>query len=195
MDIDFDQLKRQWADQTARIERLEAQNERLRQKLSASSNITLRDKLVRSYRIFFLVALIMIPSVSIMFPSCDFPTTLTVVFISIFALEAIGNAYLLWLLSRLDFTEISTHTALRRVIHFQHTRSLIQFVAICIIVPALAYAFYVFGSIDRSIVWGGVSGGILGGIIGLLKDRDIRRTLKAMRKTLEDMDSGDNLER
>ena len=187
--MDFEQLKRQWSEQSARISALEAQNEKLMRQMTFKSNITQRDKLVRTYRIFFIISLLLIPCVSVMFPSCDFPASLTILFMSIFGLEAIGNAYLLWMLSRLDFTAISTHTALKRVIQFQHTRSLMQFIGICITVPALAYAFYIFGSIDSSIVWGGVTGGIAGGIVGLIKDRDIRRTIKAMRTTLEDMDN------
>lgn len=188
-DLDFDQLKRQWLEQSARLDRLEAQNEALRRKLSASSNMTLRDKLIRDYRIFFIVAIILVPLTFATFPLCEFPWSMTFSFSALFALEAVGNGYILRLLNRIDFTLLSTREALSRVIHLQKMRSRLQILFISITIPILAYAFYVFGKLDEDMIWSGLLGGVIGGIIGGMKDYSIRRIIKRMKAELVAMDS------
>lgn len=188
MDIDFEQLKRQWLEQSSRIDRLEAQNEMLRPKLSTSSNMTLRDKLMRDYRIFLLISIVFIPLTFGLFPVCDFPWSMTMSFTTLFALEAIGNAYIIRLIHNIDFTAQTTREALRRVIHLQKTRSRMQILFITLTIPVVSYAFYVFGTIDKSMLWSGIAGGVIGGIIGTIKDRQIRRIIKQMKAELEDMD-------
>ncbi|MDE5608549.1 MAG: hypothetical protein K2I64_06420 [Muribaculaceae bacterium] len=188
MDIDFEQLKRQWAEQSARIERLEAQNEKLRHKLSSSSNMTLRDKLIRDYKIFLFVSIILVPITFSTFPLCDFPWMMTVSFALLFALESIANGYILKLLKDIDFTSQTTREALTRVIHLQKSRSRLQIIFITLTIPVLTYGFYVFGTIDKDMIWSGLLGGIFGGIIGAIKDRQIRQIIRRMKAELEEMD-------
>lgn len=187
--MDFEQLKKQWQNQAARITALEAQNEELKRRLSVNSNFSRRDKLMRMYRTFIIIAIVMIPFSLFLLPRCGFSLLSAWIFASLFTCEGVGNSYIYYLLARLDFTTISTRTALRRVIKLQRSRSILQMVFIALTIPALVFIFYQMGSDNTPAIAGGITGGILGGIIGYYKDREIRRIIRLMLADLRELES------
>lgn len=187
--MDLDEIRQEWKKQMLRIEVLEAQNEKLRKKLSVNSNVSRRDKLKRTYMIFIAISIVMVPWVFIMFPEVGLSWALTGVFAGILTIEGIGNGYILWLIRKLDFATMSTRDALRGVIRLENNRRYMKRFFMMLTIPAVAYFFYEVMKDDVSMLVGGIVGGLIGGIVGYRQNREIKSIIKEMKQDLADLES------
>ena len=186
-DMDFDELKKSWQEQSVRIERLEKQNRYLTQQVRFSSLATKRSKLLRDYRILVIVAILMLPFIVMSFPIIGVTSRTEVFFMFGMAALVVINAYILFYIKSIDITRLSVRDALTKVFALERKRLILRYVSIAIavcIISMMLYDLYFIGEI--AAITGACVGGVVGAILGLRKEMEIRAIIKDMREDLED---------
>ncbi|MDE6084771.1 MAG: hypothetical protein K2G40_00005 [Muribaculaceae bacterium] len=185
--IELEELKKSWQSQSARIDRLENENARLRRKVEGSRINGSRGKLLRTYRVLCIVSLVMMPFCIMSFPRLDIPSYLTVVFAIFFAQATLVNFYVYMRIREIDITKVSVKDALEMVISLTRLRQRLRLLEMVLALPVIVLFFLALYQNDSYGLIGGIFGGVIGGIVGLKKEFEIRGLLRSMQSDLEEL--------
>ena len=185
--MELEDLKKSWQSQSARIDRLEAENARLRRNIEGSRVNGSRAKLLRTYRVLCIVALFMFPGCFFSLTQLDIPQYVVTIFALFFAQAALVNFYVYMRIKEIDLTRVSVKETLEMVISITKLRQRLRIVEIVLALPVIILFFLSLYHSDSYGLIGAVFGGVAGGIIGLRKEFEIRALLRSMQADLEDL--------
>ena len=183
--MDLEDLKQTWQSQNERIDKLEEQNQHLRERLRRNSMSGHREKLLNTYMIFIVVTVVMIPFSLLVLPDIGIDPLITYMLAAYFVIMGVANAWVWSLIRRIDPANQTLCENLQRVVNVQTTRRAIKICSIPLVLVTVGVFLYHLRTIEGCIE-GGIIGGIVGGIVGYRQDCKIRKMLREMRADLED---------
>ncbi|MDE7386252.1 MAG: hypothetical protein K2N28_03850 [Muribaculaceae bacterium] len=183
--MDLDDLKRTWQSQNERIDKLEEQNQRLRERMRRNSLSGHREKLLNTYLIFIITTVVMIPFSLLVLPEICIDGIITYMLAAYFVVMGVANAWVWSLIRRIDPANQTVCENLQRVVNVQSTRRVIKICSIPLVLVTMGVLLYHLRPIEGCLE-GGIAGGIVGGIVGYRQDCKIRKMLREMRADLED---------
>lgn len=184
--MNIDEIKSKWQSHDARLVQLEEQNRLLERKIRNNSLNAGRSRLKRTYLTLAIVGAVMIPVALVAFHELGINTWVTVLYAVALLAMTIANLYVLQLINKLDFTQMTLCESMERVVYLEQTRCRLRIYMIVLalfVVAALLYDLYQY---NISSFWGGVAGGVIGGLAGLKKERETRNVIRSMKADLAD---------
>lgn len=185
--MDIDQLKKTWQSQSARLDRLEAQNRELRRTMREDKLLGRRSRLLRTYTWLIVLSVVMIPFVLLVFPHLELPLYISVMFAVAMSVLALMNSYVYRLIERIDPTAMSLRDMLAHVVGLEISRRRLRYCSMVIGVVVIAVFMYtLYENEEYSPMCGGVVGGVIGLVCGLRKEAEIKAQIRAMKEMLRD---------
>jgi len=189
--MNLDELRNTWQTLNLRVDRLEAENRRLAERLGAERAAGTQQRLARRYRRMAAIGLIL-PLLSVAIYYCGIPLWFDILY-ALFGLAMCAMHLLLArFIVRSNYLSLPTVEA---VAHAVRIRMWQQRMFICGEVAALILVVMLFSEladIGSGAVVSGIIGGAVGGIIGYFKQRSLfhmsRRLLAELRRDAEDGD-------
>lgn len=185
--MDLEELKKAWQSQSARLDKLEAQNLELKLSLRRNKITTNRSKLMNTYRALMIIAFVMVPVVFISFSKLGIADWLTFVYAATLLLLGFANTYVYLLIQKIRPGELSLRETLRTVLELEKTRHNIRVVSIFVVIIVMVLLLYsLCDNGDYAPAIGGLTGGIIGMIIGLRKEAHIKAMIRSIKEDLRD---------
>lgn len=156
----------------------EAVNERMNIR-----TVSRRSRLLRIYRIFFVVAMIYIFVGPMTLREVGLPMWLLVLISLYFGMMACLSWMTIGKIRKIAPAKQNVLEMLRAVEGVIRFRRLAQIVSLLVAVPLLIVMLYMF-RVDDALFLGGICGVIFGGVLGIMKDREIREILREIRQEL-----------
>lgn len=181
MDNQLEELKKQWKGLNSVGS---AMTECDKDFIPVPRNSSRRGRLMKHYRICIIISLVyIVVGPATLYPTDLLPLWKCVVLSLFFVVSAIESYIMYDKLRRLDFGRMTTFDLLKLVEDIYRTYIRQTICGISIVVPVLFMLFTSFWASVPAFV-GGVVGAIVGGIIGIIKNREIRRNIMAIREEL-----------
>lgn len=185
--MDLEELKTAWKQQSALADSLQRENAKMRQRLGRHGIMSARDRLVRSYRLLGILALVCVPQISLFPRWFGGHAWVYIVFALFTAVLGAVNIYMYRRFKQFDPSALSVREALveiTSIIEFRRRFQLWGRILVGPIVGLLLWQLCDLGEHYTALC--GLIGGVIGATVGYFKDRRMKRDLDYIRQQLND---------
>lgn len=183
--IDLESLRHSWQNMRIEIDRLSEQNRRLTKRIVNNQAKSVKDSLLRNYRILCIIGIIytpVMPCICVQLLHTD--TFVTVMMSLFFPLAVILNGMVYLKTRAIDPASLSMKEMLITFTNLKILRSRCRVAGYIIALPMLIGMLHYMYLIDNAMFYGGCAGGVIGAIIGIRLDIRMSREIRAMRRSL-----------
>ena len=144
-----------------------------------------KQRIIRRFWTLAITGCIFMIYFAILIRHFQIPYWLTAIYELFIALTVGVNLYMLNLLKRADFAEMTTIKAITFIKRFTRLRARFKFLLTCLAIPLVILIIWVLDDgTDSGIIIGGITGAVIGGIVGVYIDRCFKKDLKTMSSIL-----------
>ncbi len=183
--IDLDTLRQSWQNLKIEVDRVSEQNRRLTERIFNNQAKSVRDYVMRRYRMLCIIGAVYTPLMPIL---CDRQLhfgLIPLILISLFfPISVLINGSVLYKCSKIHPTEMTMKEMLIAFTDLKIHRSRCRIFGYILSLPLLVLLLYHMYWIDSSMFYAGCIGGVIGAILGIRMDLKVSREIREMRRSL-----------
>ncbi len=185
--MDIDELKSNWKAIELRVNKLEAQNRQLAEKMSKNKATTIKQRIASQFLTQAILCLFC--PIWIFWFDLIIPVSLTlkVIYTLFFIIMILVKLYIWQNLKKTDFMTITVKDALIAVFHIENLIKNEKILGYILCIPVLGLFFWEIGDCgNKAIIIGGLIGLILGVLCGLYLQYRLNKQLREMHRSFEE---------
>ncbi|MDE7407355.1 MAG: hypothetical protein K2M76_02945, partial [Muribaculaceae bacterium] len=161
--IDLDTLRQSWQNMKIEVDRVSEQNRRLTERIFSNQAKSVRDYVMRRYRMLCIIGIVYTPLMPLLFSHQLHLDLVSLILITLFfPISVVINGSVLYKCSKIHPAEMTVKEMLIAFTNLKIHRSRCRIFGYILVIPILVLLLYHMYWIDSSMFYAGCLGGVIG---------------------------------